>query len=292
MKLNMITFFAAAALCLGACDNDVESIDRRTVGPEEQHPELYARYLAALNDYKATDHYLVYARMDNAPAVSTSPKDFMKALPDSLDFIALKNPLSRFDREDLPRVHRKGTRVLAWADCSAAATAAEAVDRALAQIAENGLDGLAIAFYGTPDAAAQAAEAAIASKLAALDGKTLVFEGNAAYVAAERRDDYDLYVLDASQMNNVLTLREEVDYAVQRLGIPASKLLLATTPAGVIDDAQLHEQPALAEVARCVMAYGPLAGLGVFEISADYYSPTVNYPRTKAAISMLNPSYE
>ena len=81
MKLNMITIFAAAALCLGACDNDVESIDRRTVGPEEQNPELYARYLAALNDYKATDHYLVYARMDNAPAVSTSPKDFMKALP-------------------------------------------------------------------------------------------------------------------------------------------------------------------------------------------------------------------
>lgn len=292
MKLNMILVFAAAALCLGACDNEMESIDRRTVGPEEQNPELYARYLRALNDYKATEHYVVYARMDNAPAVSTSPKDFMKALPDSLDFVALKNPLSKFDREDLPRVRRKGTRVLAWANCSDATTAAEAVDKALAEVAAYDLDGLVVAFYGTPDAASVAAEASIVPKLAAVKGKKLVFEGNAAFIAAENRDKYDLFILDASQMNNVLTLREEVDYTLQRLGIPASKLLLAATPAGMIDDAQLHEQPALAEVAKCVMAYGPLAGLGVFEIAADYYSPTVNYPRTKAAISMLNPAYK
>lgn len=292
MKLNILTILAgAAALFLAACDTDMESIDRKTFGPEAQNTELYARYLQALKDYKATEHYVVYARLDNAPAVSTSPKDFMKALPDSLDYIALKNPLSKFDSEDLPRVRRKGTKVLAWADCSDAASADEAVNKAFSQIDTYDLDGLVVAFYGTPDAAAVASEAAITTKLAALGGKTLIFEGNAAFVSAERRADYDYYILDASQMNNVLTLREEVDYTIQRLGIPAAKLLVATTPAQTIDDNQLKEQPALSEIAKCVMAYGPLAGLAVFDISSDYYSPNINYPQTKAAISMLNPSY-
>lgn len=292
MKVNILMIFVcAAALFSASCDTDIEPIDRNTIGPEQQDPELYARYLKALNEYKASEHYAVYARMDNAPAVSTSPKDFMKAMPDSLDYLALKNPLSKFDREDLPLVRRKGTEVLAWADCSDAATAERAVDRALAEVAAYGLDGLVVAFYGAPDGAAAAAEASIARKIESHVGKLLIFEGNAAFVAAANRDKYDFFILDATKSNNVFTLREEVDYALRRLGIPASKLLLAATPTGVIDDNLLKEQPALAEVAKCVLAYGPLAGLGVFDISDDYYSPNINYPRTKAAMNLLNPAY-
>ena len=97
--MKQITILLASALTLvlslAACDNEMETIDRRTVGPEAQDPALYAEYLKALSAYKASDHFLTYARMENAPEVSTSPRDYLHAMPDSLDYIALMRPLSR-----------------------------------------------------------------------------------------------------------------------------------------------------------------------------------------------------
>lgn len=290
-QITIFTALIAALFFITAC-TDVETIDRKTVTPQEQNPALWAKYLASLRAYKSSKHYLTYARLENAPEVSTSPKDFLKALPDSLDYIALMRPLSAFDREDLPLLQSKGTKVLAWADCSDAATASSAVDAALGQIAEYDLDGIVVAFRGNPDDASAAVEGAIASKIAALNDKVVLFEGNPAFVAAGNRDKYDFYVLDTSETNNVFTVREEVDYTIDRLGIPASKLLLAAAPADKIDNNLLKPVPALGEIAKCVMAYGPLAGLGIFDTTADYYSPNVSYPRTKGAINLLNPAYK
>lgn len=58
--MKQITILLASALTLvlslAACDNEMETIDRRTVGPEAQDPALYAEYLKALSAYKASDH--------------------------------------------------------------------------------------------------------------------------------------------------------------------------------------------------------------------------------------------
>lgn len=270
---------------LASC-TEVETIDRTTLGPEQQNPELYARYLRALCDYKQSAHYLTYARMDNAPESSSSPRDYLHAMPDSLDMIALRRPLSRFDVEDLPAVQAKGTKLLAWADCADAAAAAAAMRAALEQIAAYGLDGLVLSCGATP------LDEALLAQAATLTGKTLIFEGDPSGVAAASRERFDLYILDATAIGNVFALRQEVDYTLDRLGIPASKLLVATTPAGMMDDTALKAQAALPLVARCVMSYGPLAGLAVYDIGKDYYDPSTNYRRTKQAIALLNPAYK
>lgn len=276
--------FLLTALLLASC-TEVETIDRTTLKPQQQNPELHARYLAALCDYKQSEHFLTYARMDNAPEVSTSPRDYLHAMPDSLDMIALRRPLSRFDLQDLPAVQAKGTKILLRADCSKAATAAQAVEDALAQIAAHGLDGLAI--YG----GSTAPDAALIDK-AFRAGTFLVFEGDPALVPPESREKIDLYVRDVTGVNNVFTLQTEVDYILERAGIPAAKLLLATTPDSRMDDAALHAQEALPLVARAVMTYGPLAGIAVYDIGKDYYDPSTNYRRTKQAIALLNPAYK
>lgn len=277
--------FLLTALLLASC-TEVETIDRTTLKPEQQNPELHARYLAALCDYKQSEHFLTYARMDNAPEVSTSPRDYLHAMPDSLDMIALRRPLSRFDLQDLPAVQAKGTKVLAWADCADAATAAAAVRAALEQIAACGLDGLVLSCGATP------LDGALLTEAATLTGKTLIFEGDPALVPPESREKIDLYVRDVTGVNNVFTLQTEVDYILERVGIPAAKLLLATTPDSRMDDAALHAQEALPLVARAVMTYGPLAGIAVYDIGKDYYDPSTNYRRTKQAIALLNPAYK
>lgn len=284
-QIEILLLPAALMLALLVSCTEVEPIDRRTLTPAEQDPALYAQYLEALNAYKSSEHFITYARMDNAPEVSTSPRDYLHAMPDSLDMIALRRPLSPFDLQDLPAVQAKGTKVLAWADCSEAATAAASVERALSQITTHGLDGLAIYSAGASP------EASLLEKVAAIDGKTLIFEGDPSLIAAASREAFDYLILDATVFDNVYTLRQEVDYATLRLGIPEAKLLVAAAPTGTLDDTALHAQQALTLVARCVMSYGPLGGIAVYDIGSDYYDPSTNYRRTRQAIALLNPAY-
>lgn len=288
MKINSILCWAVAlcGLLAAGCDTDTESIDRRTETPDGS--ALHAEYLRALKNYKSSEHAIVYARMENAPAVSTSPKDFMRALPDSLDYVALMRPLSRFDREDLPRVQAKGTKVLAAAECSDPATASGALDAALREVAACGLDGVVLVFDGPVTDAARTSAATLASKLAALDGKTVVFDGNPLLVASADRDRYDYFVYDTALSENVSALGRDVEYLTGYAGIPARKLLLAAAPAATIVDRQLEAQPALSVVSECVLSFGPLAGLAVHDVTDDYYDPQTNYRRTRQAISLLN----
>ena len=100
-----------------SCDDwtEMEIHDSEINGFKEQNPEQYAAYTQKLRAYKAAKHALVYARLDNAPEVSSSEKDFLRALPDSIDLVSMRNAgrLSGFDREDMKLVRTDyGTRVL------------------------------------------------------------------------------------------------------------------------------------------------------------------------------------
>ena len=69
----------------------MEIHDSQVNGFKEQNPQEYAAYTQNLRAYKATKHAVVYARLDNAPEVSTGEKDFLRALPDSIDIVTMRN---------------------------------------------------------------------------------------------------------------------------------------------------------------------------------------------------------
>ena len=287
-------------LLLGASCSDwteTENIDNTVLKPWEQDPALWADYTAALRAYKASEHYLSYARLHNSPSPAASEQDFMRCLPDSLDIVTLTNAdnFSAYDAEDMAAMHEKGTKVLYQVDYAArkAEFSGEAalktyLDGVIAAVAANGLDGYSF----TADPLDAAATATIVATLSAArsDGQLLVFEGNPLSVAAADRAKLDFVVLDTEKAENTTGVQLQVLNATGYAGIPADKLLLAAEIDAPLQDADRTEYAAVEAIARCVVEYGPLAGFAAYNIAGDYYHAEMNYQTIRTAIQTLNPS--
>ena len=287
-------------LLLGASCSDwteTENIDNTVLKPWEQDPALWADYTAALRAYKASEHYLSYARLHNSPSPASSEQDFMRCLPDSLDIVTLTNAdnFSAYDAEDMAAMHEKGTKVLYQVDYAArkAEFSGEAalkayLDGVIAAVAANGMDGYSF----TADPLDAAATASIVATLSAAktDGQLLVFEGNPLSVAAADRAKLDFVVLDTEKAENTTEVQLQVLNATGYAGIPAGKLLLAAEIDKPLQDADRTEYAAVELMARCVVEYGPLAGFAACNIAGDYYHAEMNYQTIRTAIQMLNPS--
>ena len=287
-------------LLLGASCSDwteTENIDNTVLKPWEQDPALWADYTAALRSYKASEHYLSYARLHNSPSPASSEQDFMRCLPDSLDIVTLTNAdnFSAYDAEDMAVMREKGTRVLYQVDYAArkAEFSGEAalkayLDGVIAAVAANGMDGYSF----TADPLDAAATATIVATLSAArsDGQLLVFEGNPLSVAEADRAKLDFVVLDTEKAENTTDVRLQVLNATGYAGIPAGKLLLAAEIDAPLQDADRTEYAAVELMARCVVEYGPLAGFAAYNIAGDYYHAEMNYQTIRTAIQTLNPS--
>ena len=287
-------------LLLGASCSDwteTENIDNTVLKPWEQDPALWADYTAALRSYKASEHYLAYARLHNSPSPAASEQDFMRCLPDSLDIVTLTNAdnFSAYDAEDMAAMREKGTRVLYQVDYAGrkaefadAAALKTYLDGVIAAVAAHGLDGYSF----TADPLDAAATASIVATLSAAktDGQLLVFEGNPLSVAAADRDKLDYVVLDTEKAENTTDVRLQVLNATGYAGIPANRLLLAAEIDAPLQDADRTEYAAVALMARCVVEYGPLAGFAAYNIAGDYYHADRNYSTIREAIQTLNPS--
>lgn len=288
------------ALLLGASCSDwteMETIDNTVLKPWEQDPALWADYTAALRDYKASEHYLSYARLHNSPEKASSEQDFMRCLPDSLDIVSLTNAdnFSAYDAEDMSVMREKGTRVLYQVDYAArkAEFSTEAalktyLDGVIAAVRTNGLDGYSF----TTDPLDAAATATIVATLSAAktDGQLLVFEGNPLSVAEADRAKLNFVVLDTETAENTTDVRLQVLNATGYAGIPAGKLLLAAEIDAPLQDADRTEYAAVERMAQCVVEYGPLAGFAAYNIAGDYYHADRNYSTIRQAIQTLNPS--
>lgn len=287
-------------LLLGASCSDwteTENIDNTVLKPWEQDPALWADYTAALRAYKASEHYLSYARLHNSPSPAASEQDFMRCLPDSLDIVTLTNAdnFSAYDAEDMAAMHEKGTKVLYQVDYAArkAEFSDEAalnayLDGVIAAVRANGLDGYSF----TTDPLDAAATASIVATLSAAktEGQLLVFEGNPLSVAAADRAKLDYVVLDTETAENTTDVRLQVLNATGYAGIAADRLLLAAEIDAPLQDADRTEYAAVELMARCVVEYGPLAGFAAYNIAGDYYHADRNYSTIRAAIQTLNPS--
>lgn len=287
-------------LLLGASCSDwteTEAIENTVYKPWEQDPALWADYTAALRAYKQSEHYLSYARLYNSPAQAASEQDFMRCLPDSLDIVTLTNAdnFSAYDAEDMAVMREKGTKVLYQVDYAArkaeladAAALASYLDRVIASVAANGLDGYSF----TADPLDAAATASIVATLSAAkaDGQLLVYEGNPLSVAAADRDKLDYVVLDTEKVENTTDVRLQVLNATDYAGIAADRLLLAAEIDAPLQDADRTEYAAVELMARCVVEFGPLAGFAAYNIAGDYYHADRNYSTIREAIQTLNPS--
>lgn len=287
-------------LLLGASCSDwteTENIDNTVLKPWEQDPALWADYTAALRAYKASEHYLSYARLHNSPSPAASEQDFMRCLPDSLDIVTLTNAdnFSAYDAEDMAAMHEKGTKVLYQVDYAArkadfadAAALKTYLDGVIAAVAANGLDGYSF----TADPLDAAATATIVATLSAArsDGQLLVFEGNPLSVAEADRAKLDFVVLDTEKAENTTEVLLQVLNATGYAGIALEKLLLAAEIDAPLQDEDRTEYAAVELMARCVVEYGPLAGFAAYNIAGDYYHAEMNYQTIRTAIQTLNPS--
>lgn len=287
-------------LLLGASCSDwteTENIDNTVLKPWEQDPALWADYMAALRTYKASEHYLSYARLHNSPSPAASEQDFMRCLPDSLDIVTLTNAdnFSAYDAEDMATMREKGTKVLYQVDYAArkAEFSGEAalkayLDGVIAAVAANGMDGYSF----TADPLDAAATATIVATLSAArsDGQLLVFEGNPLSVAEADRAKLDFVVLDTEKAENTTEVQLLVLNATGYAGIAPEKLLLAAEIDAPLQDEDRTEYAAVELMARCVVEYGPLAGFAAYNIAGDYYHAEMNYQTIRTAIQTLNPS--
>ena len=316
----MAVILLLSAGWLSACDDwtEPENVDFTASTPAEGNPELYAKYAASLRAYKENPHFLVFGRLGNVSGDKSNEKDYLRSLPDSLDVATLANAdnFSSFDREDMPEVQKvKGTRVLYGIDLTGRKNEFETkgdliglmdayLDGVIKTLAEEGFDGISIIYEGdlgtgsNEEANAQIAalQQLIVQKLTpvagpkAENGKLLVMEGSPLFIPQANRSDFDYYVINTTDAQDMYAVRLQVAYANEYAGVPLQKIILSATPSGKMTDTAGKEVPAVPQIASLVMQVGPVAGLDVIDIGADYYNANKNYPLTNGAIQLLNPS--
>lgn len=293
-----------------ACDDwtDPKPVKREVETPQDQDPELWARYMEALKVYKQSPHYVVYGKFANGAEKPVNAGQLLRSLPDSLDMVSLANAdkMSEADRQDIAVLHEKGIKVLYCIDyASKAGELSDAgklgayLDQAVADAAELELDGFSftgIPIYGGSEAEIKARRDAaklIVQKLSAVAGEgkesLLVFEGNPAFVAEEDIAKLSYVVLDTEKTGNVTDLKRQTVLALSRGGLSKERLLLCADVEGEIVNEENVKKQAIGELTERVAALGPLAGLAIANIGKDYYDPTKSYSRTRSAIRLMNP---
>lgn len=270
---------------LSSCSdaNEPEAREPEVIGPSQQDPAAYAAYTASLRAWKATPHHLTIGILDNAPEVSTSERDFLRSLPDSLDMVAMRNSagLTGFDRADMAQVRADyATRVLYWLDATAPA---ESWDAAAKAVASGSFDGIVLSANTAPE------PSAVATLVAATTGKTLILAGAPSLIDASQRDAFDYFLVDISSAKDNYDIELAVRLAM--LSADASRLILATVPGLSLTDTSGVTRGSLAAAAITAKGFSPtLAGIAIDGIGADYYDPDIIYKRTRGAIQILNPA--
>lgn len=281
--IRCLLLSAATTGLLTACSdwNEPEAREPEVITPAEQDPAAYAAYTASLRAWKATPHQVTVAVLDNAPEISVSERDFLRSLPDSIDFVAMRNAnrLSQHDRDDIAMVRRDfATKVLYYLDYASATP--DQWQAAASAIASGQFDGAVVASATAPDA----------TLLALLpDGSALFFEGSPSVLPESDRSRFSHFIIDITSAKDAYDIEMAVRLA--SLAADRSKLLLGTAPGGQLTDINGVTRNAVAGAAVAAKSSAPaLGGIAIGNISADYYDADIIYKRTRGAIQILNPA--
>ena len=312
MKISINKLYSGLFLLLililsASCSdwNDIEAVDIDPQHAKDQNPELWARYMESLRIYKQErTHYITYGSFKNGTKQSKNEGAYLRSVPDSLDIVTLANSenITAYDREDIPSLQEKSTRVLYLVDYAKkmteladAAALSTWLDKAVATATELKLDGFAfngLPSYGGTDAEQAARKEAarlIVSKLSAF-GKTLVFEGDPAFVDAADLSKLDYVVLNTTDIENAVNLKLHVVNILETYALSKEKLLLAAKIGSKLTDEDLNKLDAVTEMTNRVISLGPLGGLAIYALGDDYYQAKMNYQTSRMAIQTMNPS--
>lgn len=284
MNPKIILFSLAAAAMLAACSdaNEPEIKEVQVNGFKEQDPAGYAAYTAALREWKATGHQVSYARLDNAPAVSVSERDFLRSLPDSLDFVAMRRSadLSQFDRQDMDLVRNDfATKVLYYLENDDANAVSEAVN----SVNSKQFDGIVIASIVDNELISNIIESINA------ESATIIYDGSPSVISQGIRDRFDYYLISMDGATQTYDIQLELNLAMAF--VDAEKILFCVIPTADMPDTHGYTRNAAASAAYYAKDSSPqLGGIAINNVSADYYDPDIIYKRTRGAIQLLNPA--
>lgn len=312
LKSNFMACLLTVAITGGylftSCEDwtDPKEVNYTIQDPSEQNPELWARYMESLRVYKLErPHYITYASFNNGIEPSKNDGDYLRSLPDSLDFVTLANSenITASDREDIPLLQEKSIRVLYHVDYAKkmaelpdAAALGAWLDKAVATATELNLDGFAfsgVPLYGGTDAEQAARKASaqlIVSKLSAT-GKALVFEGDPSFIDDTDMKKLNCIVLNTADIERAVTLSLLVANTLEmHPSLSKEQLILATKMNGKLADENGKWFNVVLEMPNRVIGLGPLGGMAIYSIGEDYYQPEGNYYTCRTAIQTMNPS--
>lgn len=281
--------------------NETESVTLAPIHIWDRNPELWESYMKALKDYRQTEHYIYYARLENSPEVAVSERSSMRSLPDSLDIVSLTNAdnFSNADMEDMSVMHDKGIKVLWQIDLvgrinefSDTKALEIYLDKAISGVEEYGLDGWSFTSVRNYEVSTESLLSLIVEKLAGAktNDRIIVCEGDPALIGANNIESIDYFVLATDMMKNTFDVKMSTIEATSVFHIPEDKILLSANMSSTIIDEDGETHNAVTEMNRKVVSFGPFAGLAIYDIEHDYYHSGANYLTVRAAIQVLNPS--
>ena len=91
MKTIALTVAAGSVLASCAKWTETEPIKVTYETIQTKNPELYAKYLQSLRDFRTEEHPVLIAKFDNVPTVPAARSEHINALPDSIDYVVLTN---------------------------------------------------------------------------------------------------------------------------------------------------------------------------------------------------------
>ena len=122
MKKQIKNIFVLSSLVIAvfvgftSCSDwtEIDKLEMSEPNIETDQPELWAKYLQALREYKQADHKYMYGVFDNSTKEISSRGQSMTSLPDSLDFVVMMYPdnLVELELKDMTKVREKGTKVI------------------------------------------------------------------------------------------------------------------------------------------------------------------------------------
>lgn len=319
---NISIMASAAVMLLCGCSEwtQPENLNFRPLTPEEKDPAAYAEYLAAIREYKASEHNVMILTMEGTSEYPSSQNQHIMAMPDSADYVCVKieDKLHEVIAAEIPAVlEKKGTKTLVSVDhavINAAWTAledervdkgeapgtqeelaaffTEQTEKLVARCNEYGFGGLMVSFQGTKAGAAGVAQAAFMDVIKKFHQenpeKELIFRGGARNIIDQEFLNEFKYIIVIAGEERKLSLLPG-----RSLGstAPKDRVIMELTVPSADEPEQVGMSPVEAAAWLWTEIENPSftpRGLCVENAHDDYFCKDMAFKNIRAAITVLN----